>query len=390
MSATVDTSLAKRRPPALGRTVSRVALAVLLIVCLLAPAIFSGFWLNQILTRALWLGIAALSLTFLSSYGGMVSLAQVGVYAVAGFMMANLGTGNGGLSLGWPPWVAAIAGVGIGTLVALMFGAVSCRSYGIYFLMLTLALSILVFYFFLQVSQLSGYGGVRNVETPAVIGNPILHPNGLYYISLAAAILCFAGIWYLGGAAFGMVMKGIRDDPDRMRALGYYVPLHRMIAFGVAGFVASIAGILSVWFNTGISPGSVDIDQVITVLIIAVIGGLYRLEGAFLGALVYSILDNYSRDWTPHVGSFLGPGRFATELGIIFLVIVLVSPGGLMGIYESVRARLVKAPEGGATGGADPVGPAAAEQQQRAGARQQPPTQEQPPTQTSPARGGTQ
>jgi len=344
MSTAADSTRAIIRPrrPDLSpaRALSWAPVAALLIVAALAPEIFTSYWLSQILTQALWLGIAALSLIFLSSYGGMVSLAQVGVYAIAGFTMANLGTGYGGVALGWTPWLAVVGGIAVGTLLALVLGAIASRSYGIYFLMLTLALTMIVFYFFAQVSQLSGYGGIRDVVTPGLIGNTILRPNPLYYTTLVAAVVCFAGIRYVGGTPFGIVMKGIRDNPERMRALGYNVSLHRTLAFGVAGFVASIAGILSVWFSTQISPGSVGINQVIAVLIIAVIGGLYRLEGAFLGALVYAILDNYSRSWTPSVGSWLGPGRFSTVLGVIFLLIVLASPGGLMGLYESARSRL--------------------------------------------------
>jgi branched-chain amino acid transport system permease protein len=76
------------------------------------------------------------------------------------------------------------------------------------------------------------------------------------------------------------------------------------------------------------------------VLIIAVIGGLYRLEGAWVGALTYALLDNYSREWTPTVGDVLGPERFNTILGIVFLVIVLLSPGGLVGLWDRARERL--------------------------------------------------
>ena len=341
MSATAG-PLGRLQRPALtpSRVLSWGLLAVLGTVCLLAPEIFSSFWLSQILTRALWLGIAALSLIFLSSYGGMVSLAQTGLYGVAGFAMANLGQGVGGVALGWSPWLAVLGGIAVATLIGFMFGVIAARSYGIYFLMITLALTLIVYYFFAQVTQLAGYGGIRNVVTPGLIGDPVTHPDGLYYVSLAAAVACLLGIHYLGRTPFGMVMQGIRDQPERMRALGYNVALHRALAFGIGAFVASIAGILFVWWTTQISPGDVGIDQAINVLIIAVIGGLYRLEGAFVGALVYSILDNYSRSWTPTVGVWLGPGRFATVLGLIFLVIVLVSPGGLVGIGESLRTRL--------------------------------------------------
>ncbi len=322
------------------RRLSWAALAALAIVSVLAPEIFSPFWLSQILTRALWLGIAALSLIFLSSYAGMVSLAQVGLYAVAGFAMANLGQGVGGVALGWSPWLAVIGGIVVATVVGFGFGLIAARSYGIYFLMITLALTLIVFYFFAQVTQLAGYGGVRNVATPGLIGDPVTHPDGLYYVSLVAAVACLLGTRYIGRTPFGVVMQGIRDEPSRMRALGFNVSLHRALAFSAGAFVASIAGVLSVWWSTQISPGDVDITQAINVLIIAVIGGLYRLEGAFLGALVYSILDNYSRNWTPTIGSWLGPGRFATVLGVIFLVIVLASPGGLLGLWDSLIARL--------------------------------------------------
>ena len=334
------------------RLLSWAMLLALAIVCVLAPEIFTAFWLSQILTQALWLGIAALSLIFLSSYGGMVSLAQVGLYGVAGFAMANLGHAVGGLALGWSPWLAVIGGIVAAVLVGLVFGAISARSYGIYFLMITLALTLIVYYFFGQVTQLGGDGGVRNVVTPGLIGNPVTHPDGLYYVALGAAAVCLFGVRYLGRTAFGLSVQGIRDNPDRMRALGYNVALHRTLAFTVGALIAAIAGILSVWWSTQISPGDVSITQAINVLIIAVIGGLYRMEGAFVGALVYAILNNYSRAWTPSVGVWLGPGRFSTVLGVIFLAIVLASPGGLVGIWVSLRSRLIRRPSLTAAGAA--------------------------------------
>jgi branched-chain amino acid transport system permease protein len=107
----------------------------------------------------------------------------------------------------------------------------------------------------------------------------------------------------------------------------------------VGAFVASIAGILSVWYTTQISPGGVNVAQTINILVIAVIGGLYRLEGAWIGALVFAAIDNYSRDFMPNVGDWLGPDRFETVIGVIFLVIVLASPGGLVGIWEGLWDR---------------------------------------------------
>jgi branched-chain amino acid transport system permease protein len=108
------------------------------------------------------------------------------------------------------------------------------------------------------------------------------------------------------------------------------VPLHRTIAFAFAGFIAAIGGVIFVWWNGHIDPASIDLGATIDLLVIAVVGGLYRLEGAWVGALFFVIINNYSQRI-----SFIGP-RFHTLIGAIFLVIVLVSPGGLVGLWERV------------------------------------------------------
>ena len=136
-----------------------------------------------------------------------------------------------------------------------------------------------------------------------------------------------------------------------MRALGFDVTRHRMLAFTLAALVAGIAGVLSVWYNRRISPGSINLAQTIDILIIAVVGGLYRLEGAWVGALVYALIDNYSREWVPDVGQVLGPARFNTIIGLVFLVIVLLSPGGIIGLWERARDGIRRRQGGGDAGG---------------------------------------
>jgi branched-chain amino acid transport system permease protein len=322
-----------------GRT-STPVLAAIVLVFALAPLVVSNFFLSVILTKALWLGVAAASLIFLSAYGGMVSLGQVGIYGVAGMTFANLVAADGGSAAAWNPWLAVIVALLVGTAVGLGFGAVAARSEGIYFLMITLAFSVLVFYFFSQVSSLSGFGGVNNVDLPGIVGTPSEDPTALYFTTLVVAVVVFVVLRYLARTAFGLSLQGVRDEPARMRALGFDVGKHRMLAFAFAALIAAIAGILSVWYNRRISPGSINLAQTIDILIIAVIGGLYRLEGAWVGALIYAVIDNYSRQWVPDVGNVLGPARFNTILGVVFLVIVLVSPGGIVGLWERARERL--------------------------------------------------
>jgi branched-chain amino acid transport system permease protein len=311
-------------------TPDRAVGVLALVAAVAAPLYVSGYWVGALLTQMLFLGIVAASLIFLSAYGGMVSLAQVAVYGIAGFVVGNATTNGNtkGLNLGWNPWWGVIAGILIAVAAGLLFGALASRSVGIYFLMITLTYSVIANLSFGQVTDVSGFGGISGIPTPGVIGNVAAHQNRLYYVALGAALAVYALLRYVVRTPFGMTLQGVRDDPVRMASLGYNVVLHRMIAFGFASFIAAVGGVLFVWWNGHIDPASIDLGSTIDVLVIAVVGGLYRLEGAWVGALFFVIINNYSQQI-----SFIGP-RFNTLIGAIFLVVVLVSPGGLVGLWE--------------------------------------------------------
>ena len=280
-------------------------------------------------------GIVAASLIFLSAFGGMVSLAQVALYGIAGFVVGNLTTNGNtkGLNLNWSPWWGIVVALLVTVGAGLLFGAIASRSVGIYFLMITLTFSVIANLTFGQVTDISGFGGISGIPAPSFIGQVDAHQNRLYYTALIAAFVVYVLLRYLSRTPFGLTLQGVRDDPVRMASLGYNVTLHRTIAFGFGAFIAAIGGVLFVWWNGHIDPASIDLGTTIDVLVIAVIGGLYRLEGAWIGALFFVIINNYSQQI-----SFIGP-RFHTLIGAIFLVIVLVSPGGLVGLWERVIAQ---------------------------------------------------
>ena len=327
-----------------------------MVVALIAPLILSEYWVGNLLTEMLFLGIAAASLIFLAANAGMVSLAQVALYGIAGFVVGNLTTNGNtkGLNLGWNPWWGVLAGLAIATAVGLLFGALAARSYGIYFLMITLTFSVIANLFFAQVTDVSGFGGISGIPAPNLIGNVNAHQTRLYYIALGVSLAVYALLRYLVRTPFGLTLQGIRDDPVRMSSLGYNVVLHRILGFGLGAFVAAVGGVLFVWWNGHVDPASIDLGATIDVLAIAVVGGLYRLEGAWVGALLFVVLENYSQQ----IG-FIGP-RFDTLIGAIFLVIVLVSPAGLVGIWERAIA-LASTRRGGIRGGPDRGGAGALE-----------------------------
>jgi branched-chain amino acid transport system permease protein len=313
-----------------------------------APQVLSNFDLRDVLTQALWLGIAAASLIFLAGYGGMVSLAQTALYGIAGFALGNFVAADGGAKLAWDPWLGVVMGLLAATAMGLVFGAVASRSEGIYFLMITLAFAVIVFYFWGAVTSLSGFGGLNAISRPALIGNPATEPTRLYYVTLVAAAGVYLLLRYVVRTPFGLVLQGVRDDPTRMRALGYNVVLHRTLAFGFGAFVAGIAGVLNVWWATRIDPNSINLGATLDLLIIAVIGGLLRIEGAWIGALAFVLLETKTR------GTELIGTRFNTLIGCVFLVIVLLSPGGLVGIWEWANARLRRLGAGGPSAPAPP------------------------------------
>ena len=324
-----------------------VVLAALVLLIVWPAAGFSSYWAHQILTQTFLFGIAAASLIFLSAYGGMISLSQAALFTISGVVLGNVATkgGEGGTSkalhLGWDPTLAIVLAIVLTTALGLLLGAVAARSAGIYFLMITLTYSVIVTYFLGQVTVVSGFSGIGGIGlyTPGWIGNILTHPNRLYYLALGVAAFAYLLIRYIVRTPFGIVLQGIRDEPVRMASLGYNVALHRTLAFGFAAFLASLGGILYAWWSGQVAPGGADLPATINLLVMAVIGGLVRVEGAWLGAFLFIVMDNYVRDFSfPGLafGGTLFGGTFNTLIGIIFLAIVVASPDGLLGLWERI------------------------------------------------------
>ncbi|TDC50399.1 branched-chain amino acid ABC transporter permease [Jiangella ureilytica] len=323
------------RPRLTGET---LALAVLVLFLVLLPSLATAFFVNFVMTQTLILGLAAATIVFLAKYGGMTSLAQLLMFGVAGFMFGNAALEGGarGLNLGWHPWAAVGFAIVVTTLAAFVLGAIASRTTGIYFLMLTLVYGVIGYFVFAQIVEISGPGGITSIQRPDLLGPPVR----LYYAGLLLSVLAYVGFRAIRRTAFGLALQGVRDDPVRMASLGFNVPLHRALAFTLAGFVAGLAGLLNVWWNGQIDPASISIGPTLILLIIAVIGGISSLGGAWLGAFVYVLVFTYLRD-LPLVDRIgITEARFNTVIGVIVLAIMVLSPEGLTGIIQRLRGRL--------------------------------------------------
>jgi branched-chain amino acid transport system permease protein len=317
----------------IGRRVRARHLLVLLAV-LVYPWVATPFFTFQIGAQALALGLIALSLTFLAGYGGMVSLAQMTVAGIAGYMYAIFATSGTDISLRWPWGLAVVLALVIATICATLIGWFSVRTEGIYTIMITLAIGVAFYYLAQQnYSLFNGFQGFQSVMTPAVAGVELRAPIPFYYLALFWALGGYFFVSYLLRAPFGVALQGIRDNPRRMSALGFNVTAHRVAAYAVAGVLAAIGGILMVWYNGLVSPGSVGTGWLINILIIAVLGGMRHPIGAFVGAIVFVLLQNFAVD-------LVGRERFNLLIGGVFLVIVLFSPDGMLGWWAQARQHL--------------------------------------------------
>lgn len=313
-----------------------IAVAFLLLAM---PWIANEFVLVQIFGWAMILGMIALSLMFLGGYGGMVSLAQMTIAALAGYMGALFGTSSvATLSLGLSWWIAIPIALVIATLFGVIVGALAVRTAGIYTIMITLAIAAAFYYFTLQNYEIfNGQRGFNGIRPPPVFGLDWREPTRFYYLVLAIATASFVFVLYVSRSPFGLALQGIRDNARRMAALGYHVTAHRIAAYAVAAVIAGIAGILLTWQNGQISPGTAGISPVIDVLVVAVVGGMAHPIGPFVGALLYVLLRTFALDVFSAMG--FESTRFNLLVGIAFLIVVFLSPDGLVGLWKRWRDR---------------------------------------------------
>ena len=320
-----------------------IGVAVLVFV-VFAPQLVSGFWMDTILTQTFILGIGAASLVFLSAYGGMISLAQAGLMGIAGYALGNMvtesveGGETKGLLLGWDPTLSVVLAILLTVGIGILFGAVASRSFGIYFLMLTLTYSVIAFLFVSQVTQVGGFSPIAGIDryTPGFMGDVVNDRQRLYYVSLLVAVVVYVLIRYLVRTPFGIALEGIRDEPTRMASLGFNVTLHRTIAFAIGSLIAALSGVLFAWWSGQLSPSDIGLQATIQLLVIAVIGGLRRIEGAWLGAFAYIWISNEVTNRIPEDGLWVVGGTFNTVIGLAFLAIVIASPDGLMGLWDRI------------------------------------------------------
>jgi branched-chain amino acid transport system permease protein len=298
-------------------------LALMLVFLVSVPPFLSSYLLT-LLTQALIYAILAMSLDLLLGYAGLASLGHAAYFGIGAYGVGVLTTQHGANF-----WVALAVGLVLAMVVAGIFGLVALRATGVYFLMITLALGMVVWGLAHRwVSLTQGDNGIPGIPRPD-LGLPwsLAKSIPFYYFALAGFLLAFWLLRVIVHSPFGHSLVGIRESESRMRTLGYQVWLHKYIAFIIAGACGGFAGVLWAYYNGFVSPGDVELATSVEVLLMVALGGRGTLVGPALGAGVIVFLKNFVSVYTQ---------RWLLILGAVYVLTIMYAPEGIIGAVKQL------------------------------------------------------
>lgn len=306
----------------MSRRLALWAVAALLLAALpfVAQAMGEPFYIDLV-RRIMIFAIAAVSLNLILGYGGLVSFGHAAYLGVGGYavgILAYYGIFNGPLQ-----WAVAI---GASALVALAIGAISIRTSGIYFIMITLAFTQMLYYLGISLEEFGGDDGMR-LKSRSDFGGlvDLADPLAFYYVVL---VLMLLAVWVtdrIVNSRFGMVLRAARSNEARARAIGFFPYAYRLAAFVIAGAMGGLAGALLANHTNYLTPDLMHWTRSGEVMFMVILGGMGSAAGPVLGAFAFLLLEDLLSTWTEHWQLFLGP---------LLVLSVLFFKRGLAGLFS--------------------------------------------------------
>ena len=296
----------------------RMTAAMIFFVLLVLPLFLSSFLLT-LLTQALIYAILAMSLDIILGYTGLASLGHAAYFGLGAYGVGILSTRYGA---GF--WITLPVGVVLAVTVAAIFGLVALRATGVYFLMITLALGMVVWGLAHRwVTMTQGDNGISAIPRPdSGLPLSLAHSLPFYYFALAGFFTAFGILLMIVSSPFGQTLLGIRESESRMRTLGYHVWLHKYIGFVIAGAFAGFAGALWAYYNGFVSPVDLQLATSVEALLMVALGGRGTLLGPALGAGIIVFLKNLVSVYTH---------RWLLILGAVYILTIVYAPEGILG-----------------------------------------------------------
>jgi branched-chain amino acid transport system permease protein len=274
----------------------------------------------DLVRRIMILAIAAVSLNLILGYGGLVSFGHAAYLGIGAYAVGILAFY--GVTSGWAQWALAI---GASALVALAIGAVSIRTSGIYFIMITLAFTQMLYYLGISLEEFGGDDGMRLRAKSGFSGLIDLgDPIAFYYLALALMLASVYLVYRIVNSRFGMALRAAKSNEARARAIGFSPYPYRLAAFVIAGAMCGLAGALYANHTNYIVPGLMSWQQSGDIMFMVILGGMASTAGPVLGAFALLFLEELLKGWTEHWQVFLGP---------LLVLSVIFFRRGLAGIF---------------------------------------------------------
>ena len=300
------------------------ALALLALVPPVMTALNQPFYL-ELFARIMVFAIAALSLDLILGYGGMVSFGHAAYLGIGGYAVAILshyGVGDGFLHFG----VAVVASAA----VAFVIGAISLRTSGVYFIMITLAFCQMLYFLGISIEEFGGDDGINTSRSDFGSLIDLSDPATLYYFILAFLAVFLYLLYRLVNSRFGMVIRGINSNERRMRSLGFATFRYKLLAFVIAGVICGVAGALLANLTQFVTPTIMRWERSGEILVMVLMGGMGTLFGPVLGTAVFLLLEEYLAALTEHWMVIFGP---------FLVLLVLFARRGIYGLIPERNAK---------------------------------------------------
>ncbi len=325
MSAVLDPSLKAARAPRLGARTAFVIVALAVLALLPVYSALTGdSFLLTLFTRVLILAIGAVSLNLIMGYGGMVSFGHAAYLGIGGYAVGILA--KEGIGTGFVQWPVALA---VSALYALVVGALSLRTRGVYFIMITLAFAQMIYYVAIGLDRYGGDDGLTIYHRSSFGG--VLDLNNkttFYYLCFAVLLASIYLVARIVNSRFGLVIQGTRANERRMRAIGFPTFRYKLVCFVIAGALCGLAGALLANHTNFISPAMMHWTRSGDLIVMVVLGGLGTLFGPVIGAVAFLLLQEGLSRLTEYPDLILGP---------ILLLVALYVHGGIEGLLEGRR-----------------------------------------------------
>jgi branched-chain amino acid transport system permease protein len=307
--------------------IRNLVIAGLLTFLVLLPVYvgFSGnIFLLTLFTRILILALAATSLNLILGYGGMVSFGHAAYLGVGGYVVGILA--REGVYSGFVQWPLAIL---VSAAISLVIGALSLRTRGVYFIMITLAFSQMIYYVAVSLSRYGGDDGLTIDRRSQFAGLLNLSNKTQFYY---ACLLILLGTIYfvarLVNSRFGMVIRGAKSNERRMRAIGFPTFRYRLVCFVIAGTICGLAGALLANQTDFVSPAMMHWTRSGDLIVMVVLGGMSSVFGPLIGTVALLVFEEFLSGITEYWQIILGP---------LLLLVVLFARGGIDGLLADFR-----------------------------------------------------